>query len=208
MKKINLELWDRKDHYLFYLNMDIPQYTLTFEVEITPLIHYIKKNGFPFYLSMIYFVMKTTQQIEAFRYRIWENEVVLFDRVHPSFTDMESQSSLFKIVSVDMEEPLETFIQSAQNHAQNQTEFIDLSKEKRQDWVFITSFPWARYTSLTNAMNIDPKDAIPRISWGRFTEQNGRITLPLTLGVHHGFVDGYHISLWLNAFDQMLKNLK
>jgi len=209
MKIIDIQNWDRASHYHFYRLMDIPQFTMTFLMDITPLYSFIKTNGYPFYLSMIYFVMKTTNQIEAFKYRILGDDVVLFDTVHPSFTDLEKNSSLFKIVSVDMQDDLESFIANARLISKNQKDFIDLSKEKRQDWVFITSFPWAHYTSGTNAMNIDSKDAIPRISWGQYTVHQNQVSLSITIGAHHGLVDGYHVSLWLKTFNEnILKLLK
>jgi len=38
---------------------------------------------------------------------------------------------------------------------------------------------------------------IPSFAWGKFRDAGvGRLELPFSVQVHHGFVDGYHIHLF------------
>ncbi|MFU8793249.1 MAG: CatA-like O-acetyltransferase [Acholeplasmataceae bacterium] len=209
MKKINLDTWERKAHYLFFKQLDVPQYDITFQIEITPLYHFVKKEGISFYLTMVHTVMKTINQIEAFKYRIIGDDVMYFDVTHPSFTDVMAGSHLFKMVSTQMTESLRDFLIQARRDSDAQTSMIDEVKEKAPDLVYITSFPWGSYTGATNAVNIDPSDAIPRVSWGKFYMQGDRVMMPLTLRVHHGFVDGFHMGVFLEKLQvNMTQNLK
>jgi chloramphenicol O-acetyltransferase type A len=202
MIKIDRSTWNRKEHFDFFMKLDIPQYIMTFEMDVTPLVSYVKAHHQSFYFSMIHTVMKTANQIENFKYRIIDGEVYLMNVIHPSFTDMIEGSDLFKFVSANYHEDLDAFIEHAKNVSNTQKAFIDLKEEQRHDLVYITTFPWATYTQGTNAMNIDKTDAIPRISWGRFQCRDGQCKMPLTLTLHHGFIDGHHVHLYLEKLKE------
>ena len=49
---------------------------------------------------------------------------------------------------------------------------------------------------------------MPRISWGRYTEQGGRLTLGLSVEVNHRFIDGLHIGQFANRLDAAIRTLE
>ena len=203
-KKIDIDTWDRKEHYAFFKNLDIPQYEMTFELDITSFYHKIKENKQSFYFQMMHLVMDVINDLEPFKYRMVDDHVYLYDCVHPSFTDRMGDSTLFKIVTTPFIKDSKTFILEAKRRSNAQHSFIDLEQEKRQDLVYITSFPWASYIAASNAINIDSKDAIPRASWGKFFMKENRVFLPFTLRVHHSFVNGYDVGLFIENIQKKL----
>jgi chloramphenicol O-acetyltransferase type A len=183
-----------KKHIYFIKTVDIPRYIMSFELDVTSFYQYVKKNKYSFYLSFIYEVVHCLNQIENFRYRFINQEPYLFEITHPSFTDLIENTENFKIVSVDLENDIASFIQKAKETSLKQgNQFIDLEKESRQDLVYITTFPWAKFTQVSHAHNIDRYDAIPRLVWGKFENDNGRLMMPFSIEVHHAFVDGLHV---------------
>lgn len=209
MKTINLETWERKEHYLFFKKLDVPQYDITFQIDITPLYQYVKDRGISFYLTMIYVVMQTINEIDAFKYRIKDDQVVYFEKTHPSFTDVMAGSHLFKMVSTEMIEDLNDFLTKAKEDSRAQKTLVDLKKEARIDMVYITSFPWGSFTSASHAYHIDPSDAIPRVSWGKYYKQEDKWLIPFNLRVHHGFIDGYDVGVFLEKLQvNMISKLK
>ena len=78
----------------------------------------------------------------------------------------------------------------------------------RDDYLFISSLPWVHFTAVTHPVHMSPVDSIPRITWGRFTEVHKRVIMPLSVQVHHGLADGYHVGrffellqLWVESVD-------
>ncbi|MDR4968155.1 MAG: CatA-like O-acetyltransferase [Acholeplasmataceae bacterium] len=194
MKKIDINQWDRKETYLFYKDVDVPRYIMSFDLDVTSFYQHVKQNKFSFYLALIYEVMQCLNQVENFRYRFINQEPYLLEKTHPSFTDLIEKTENFKIVSVDLEDKIELFIQKAKETSIKQgNQFIDLEKEARHDLVYITTFPWAKYTQVSHAHNLDRYDAVPRLVWGKFEEVNGKLLMPFSIEVHHAFVDGLHI---------------
>ena len=45
---------------------------------------------------------KCANEIEAFRYRFLDDEVVLYDTIHTSFAYLDAETELFKFISVPM----------------------------------------------------------------------------------------------------------
>ena len=70
--------------------------------------------------------------------------------------------------------------------------------------LFLSSLPWLHYTSLTQPTP-SPADSNPRITWGGYVAQGGRVTLPVTLLANHALVDGLHIAAFYRALDQELE---
>ncbi|MCD4827266.1 MAG: hypothetical protein K8Q99_05770 [Acholeplasmataceae bacterium] len=208
MKTIDKTKWDRFEMFEFFKSYDLPRYQITVDIDVTNLYNFAKANDLSFYFSMMWVVMKEINQIENFKYRIQDDQVVYYDEIHPSFTDLIKNSDRFKIVNTTFVDDIYQFVKEARNKSEKQNnQFINYNEEIRQDLVYITVFPWFTYSHITNATKIDSKDAIPRIIWGKYKKLNDKLIMPFTLEVHHGFVDGYHIGLFLNKMVDLIEQL-
>jgi len=195
MREIDLATWVRQEHYRFFMQMDFPQYNLCFELDVTGLREDCRERGSSFYYSLIFHSMAAANQTEAFRYRARGERVVLHDRLHPSFTDLDRDGELFRIVNVELPGTLGAFVAQAAAKSRAQTRPFDFAGyEDRDDLVFFTSVPWIAFTQLTHTISLRREDSVPRLSWGRFREEAGRWVLPYSVQVHHAFVDAIHIS--------------
>ena len=71
---------------------------------------------------------------------------------------------------------------------------------------FVSCVPWLAYTQLKHPVT-GPEDTNPRFSWGKFTEMNGRVTMPVTVFVNHALADGLHIARFYENLDQELAEI-
>ena len=205
MRKIDINTWDRRQTFLFFKGMEHPIYSMTFELDVTKFYEFVKNNHLSFYFSFMHKAIKVMNGIENFRYRFIDAEPCVYDSVHPSFTDNVKDTNLFKIVTVDYNDNLLTFINEAKSISDKQgDQFIDFIKERRQDLVYVTTFPWATYTDVSFAHHHDSYDAIPRLTWGKFKEVENKKLMPFTIAVHHAFVDGYHVGLYIQWLQAMI----
>lgn len=76
----------------------------------------------------------------------------------------------------------------------------------RDDLLYITSIPWISFTNITHPIQMTPVDSIPRISWGKYFEESGKVKLPLSVQVHHALVDGIHVGKFFNNIQEILDN--
>ncbi len=63
------------------------------------------------------------------------------------------------------------------------------------------------HDSCYQPVEIGKDDTVPRIGWGAFFQQNGKDMVDFTIQAHHGFVDGYHIHLFLEALSEHMERI-
>lgn len=209
MEYIDLENWKRKEHFAFFYKMDYPQYNICMDLDVTNFLAFTKEEGLSFYYSMIYAVTRIANESENFKYRIRDGQVVLHDRVHPSFTEMDKSISddLFKMITVDIEDSIVEFVQAAVNVNRNQKSYFDPEKlVGRDDLIYITCIPWISFTHLSHTILLNKDDAIPRISWGKYYRNDDRILLPFSVQVHHALMDGLHVGKYIENLQNYLDN--
>ena len=131
----------------------------------------------------------------------------MFDALVPSFTDLKPDSDLFYIVTLEAGGDLEDFCRRAKAQSEAQTEFITSGPWAPGSEVYFTCLPWFPITGLTNERNMDPSDTIPRVSWGRWEERDGRTTLSLSLELNHRLLDGFHVGQLYAALNARLAEL-
>lgn len=206
MRKIDPNTWSRREIFDFFSKISNPFYSVTFNVDVTEAYAYAKRSGLSFYYALVYLVTKAVNSVEAFRYGIVDGELVLFDERSPSFTDLKKGSESFHIVTMPCEGNIAEFCQDAKRRSAEQTTFLSTDKESA-DLIYFSCLPWVELTALTNKRDFDPDDAIPRISWGKFHERDGRKILGMSLELNHRFTDGVHIGKFADALQNLIEQL-
>jgi len=203
MEEINIEKWERKEHFKFFSGMDYPFYNVCFDLDITQLLPVVKTKRLNFYYTMIYLATLSANQVDEFKYRIRNGKVVKHETIHPSFTDINDGSDLFKIITLDLKENLSKFVSHAEETSKGQSEFI-LPRDKNggDDLVFISALPWISYTSISHTIHFNQNDSIPWVSWGKYFNRDISILLPFSLQVNHSFIDGIHVGKYKNLLDK------
>ena len=57
-------------------------------------------------------------------------------------------------------------------------------------------------------MDLDPDDSIPRITWGRYEDRDGKLTLPYAVQLNHRLLDGWHLSQLVGGVQDFLDRLE
>lgn len=184
--------WPRYEIYKFFQPMDNPVYGVTFTLDVTRLHAYAKARGISFYYALVYLCTEAVNDVEAFHYCERAGQLYRLERRIPSFTDLKPGAEQFHIVTMDHGHDLDIFCRVARKTSMAQTCFIRAEAES-DALIFFSCLPWLPLTHLTNERSSDPTDAIPRLSWGRYTEQDGRLTLGMSVELNHRYADGVHL---------------
>ena len=191
MKYIDVSTWKRAMHYEIFRNSVRPQYGVTFNVDITNFLLWVKKRRFSFTFSFVYAVTKCANEIEEFRCRFVEGKPAIFETINTSFTYLDETTELFKVVNVPMQETIEDYVALAKKTQEKQTVYF--VSPMANDVYQFSPFPWVSYTHISHTESGKKDNATPLFDWGKFYEKDGKIYLPFSVQVHHSFVDGVHI---------------
>ncbi|MCB2299213.1 chloramphenicol acetyltransferase [Clostridium tagluense] len=206
MKFIDIENWERKNHYNYFKQLDYPHFNICGNVDITEFYRFIKEKENPFFISILYVVTKAANSIKEFRYRIREDKIVEHEIVSPSFTVMAS-NEVFSFCTVKFIDEFNEFKINTSNEIERTKNNVSIGNEPgRDDLLYTTSIPWVSFTSITHPIQMKPVESVPIIAWGKYFEENGRIKLPLSVQVHHSLVDGVHVGQYFSKIQEILDN--
>ena len=197
--------WKRAMHCAVFRNCIEPAFCITVELDVTHFYRRIKELGYPFTYSLIYLVSQAANEIEEFRYRFLEGQVVLYQRIHTAFTYLNPETELFKVVNVPLTDTLEEYVALADRTQKEQQEHF--TGPLGRDVFQFSPLPWLHYTHIshTNAGNKD--NATPLFDWGKWEIREGKRLLPFSIQAHHSFVDGLHVARLVEKIQNSLDNL-
>lgn len=199
---VDIEKWERKMHYQIFKDVLQPCFSVCLELDITKFHQHIKEKHYPFSLAFMYVVTKCANEIDNYRYRFLDDEVVLYERIHTSFTYMQPNKELFSVINVDMQDSMEAYIQAAQQQIASQDVYF--TGPPPNDTYQFSSLPWISFTHISHTMSGNPKKANPMFDYGKFYAKEGKLFLPFSVQVHHSFVDGMHVGLLVEKLQNAL----
>ena len=201
-KKIDLNSWERKHHYWIFKDALIPHYQVTLRLDITHFKKATKAKGLPFSLAFIHVVTEVANEQKEFRYRFLTGDVVLYDVIHPSFTVLEKETDLFKVINAQFTEDIYEFVQQAQQQIALQEQYI--TGPPANDVFQFSSLPLVDFTQITHTYAGKSEKSNPMFDWGKYTEVEGVITMPFAIQVHHSFIDGIHVGYFVEQLQRRL----
>ena len=207
MQSINFNNWKRKNHYSFFERVDNPQFNICCNIDVTNLKKFVKENKISFYYSMIYVSTHVMNEIEDFRYKIRDGQIILHDKLQPSFTDMSPGEDLFKIITLDLGSSIIEFSNNSKKRLINQTEYFPETNVNQDELIYFSCIPWISFTSISNEIVMNKEDSIPRISFGKYFNDNGKILLPYSIQVNHMLLDGIHVGHYMEKLQKFIDEI-
>ncbi len=207
-KYLNIEQWNRKEHFHFFSAMDQPFFGLVAEVECGGALQNCKRHGSSFFLYYLHKCLVAVNSVENLKYRIEEDRVRIYDTIHVSPTVGRADHT-FGFSFMPYYENFEQFAQIASEEmkAVQQKQGLCLSDAaNRPDVVHFSALPWVAFTHLSHAGVIKNPGSVPKISVGKLMEKNGRYFLPVSIHLHHALADGYHAGQFYERLEHQLMN--
>ncbi|MBS5702412.1 MAG: chloramphenicol acetyltransferase [Butyricicoccus pullicaecorum] len=192
--------WPRAMHCSIFRQYAQPMYSVSFDLDITAFLPWIRQNSWPFTPAMVYAVTRCANLVEAFRYRFVDGEIALYDKIDTSFTYIDPGKELFKVVNVPMQDSMADYVRLAT--ATIDAQDVYFTGPMGNDIYQFSAFPWVSFTHISHTDSGKKDNATPLFDWGKFYERDGRVLLPFSVQVHHSFVDGIHIG----QFAEILQN--
>jgi chloramphenicol O-acetyltransferase type A len=202
MRKIAIYSWKRKEHYEFFKKFDNPFFGIVTEVDCTKTFDFAKENNISFFSSYMHKSMRAVNQVEEFKYRILNDEVVVYDVIHAG-TTIGREDGTFGFAFVHFSEDFETFNVELQHEieaVQNSKGLRLNNEDLKQDLIRHSTLPWTSFTGLLHPTRNDSTESVPKITFGKAYKKEEKRYLPVSIEANHALVDGLHIAKYLEKF--------
>lgn len=192
MKIIDLEHWDRRQSYEWFSSFSNPTYSVAAKIDVTALVAFCRENKRHFYESMLYLTVRAINGVAPMRLRTFNGKVVEYESASPSFT-VARQNGAFGLCRIPWDEDATRFCTAVRDGIER-TEAGKSDKpfgEEEPDVYYFTCLPWLNFDCMTDPIPDDKESqSIPRICWGKYVEDGGRVKLSLNITASHALVDG------------------
>ena len=200
--KLNLDTWNRKEHFEFFKQMDEPFFGVSVVIDCTKAYAKAKELNVSFFTYYLHKTLVAVNKKEEFRFRILSDEVYLYDQINVSSTILREDKT-FGFSQIEFDFDMNKFAENTKKEiARIQSITGLLTREYSENLIHFSALPWINFTSFSHARNFTKQDSCPKISFGKMMDENGKKTMSLSVHVHHGLIDGYHVG----QFIELLQN--
>ncbi|MEZ7506818.1 CatA-like O-acetyltransferase [Flavobacterium sp. Arc2] len=203
---LDLDNWPRKEHFHFFKQFEEPFFGATIAIDCTNAYTKSKELGASFFIYYLHKTLVAVNSNEPFRYRILEDKIYIYDRIDASATIGRADGTFgFSLIryNPDFNVFKETALAEIER-IQNTTGLFTRTFEN-DNVIHFSAIPWLNFTSLSHARSYTFPDSCPKISFGKMTVlETGKRSMPMSIHVHHGLMDGLHLSQFVAFFQEIM----
>jgi chloramphenicol O-acetyltransferase type A len=203
---LDLDNWNRKEHFLFFKQMQEPFFGVTVDIDCSKAYINSKFLNTSFFIYYLHKTLTAVNALENFRYRILNTHVYVHDRIDGSATISRADGT-FGFSLIEYHPDYQIFEETALaeiERIQNTTGLFT-REFNAENLIHFSAIPWLKFTSLSHARNMTFPDSCPKISFGKMTiDQSGKRTMPMSIHVHHGLMDAMHVGQMVDYFQQIM----
>ena len=205
--KIDLDKYDRRQHYEYFSSLQYPYVGVTNNVDVSKLVQFCKTKNYSFYLTFLHVAALAADGVKELRHRIHDGGIIEYSECPTSHIELLDNNTYCYCTlhhHMTMEEYIPYAVETRNQCRQNGS--ID-EDDDSDSMYFISTLPWLHYTAMIQPV-AGGEESNPRITWGRFQEDYcGRQQLPVTILAHHALVDGIHIAMFYQNLEQEIKKI-
>ncbi|MDR7211244.1 chloramphenicol acetyltransferase [Flavobacterium piscis] len=203
---LDLENWNRKEHFAHFSQMDEPFFGATVEIDCTKAYQKAKSLNTSFFIYYLHKTLIAVNAIKNFKYRISGEKIYINDRIDASAT-IGREDGTFGFSLIEYHPDLSIFektVLAETERIQNTTGLFTRSFDD-DNLIHFSAIPWLNFTSLSHARSYSFPDSCPKISFGKMIIlENGRKTMAMSVHVHHGLMDGLHVGQFADLFQEIM----
>lgn len=184
-----VEEYYRQEHFDFYRATTIPFYDVTLRFDITALAAFVAEREYSLYANLCYFFTRAAAAVEDFRYRWRDGRMVLYERLHPGLT-VPAPDGRFNFCYPRYDDDCARFNKGARTAMREAEREVALTPAEHKNWLYFTALPQVPFVHFSHAPSLDPLAAEPKVAFGRYARENGKLEVPVGIQVNHAFIDG------------------
>ena len=203
---LDLENWNRKEHFLHFSKMEEPFFGATVEIDCTKAYQTAKNLNTSFFIYYLHKTLVAVNTIENFKYRISDGKIYINDCIDASAT-IGREDGTFGFSLIEYHPDFDIFKENALAEIERIQDTSGLFTRSFEDdnLIHFSAIPWLNFTSLSHARSYTFPDSCPKISFGKMMiSETGKRTIPMSVHVHHGLMDGWHVGKFVDFFQELM----
>ena len=203
---IDLKTWNRGGMFYYFSQMAPTGYSLTVKVDVTKLKAVLKERALKFFPAYLWLVTKNLNRQIEFRVAQKDGQIGYYEYLTPLYAAFHDDDKTFSLMWTPYHEDFNVFYQ---DYLYNQETYGNchgvLAQADRlppPNAYTVSCVPWIHFEHFAVHSYENKPYYFPSVEAGRFTEENRKLLMPLSITCHHATTDGYHVNLFLEQLQQ------
>lgn len=201
---IDLEHWPRREYFEHYTAHVPCTYAITVQVDVTP----IAAHGVRLYPAMLYALTTIVNRHEEFRTAQREDgQLGVYASMLPCYTVFHKDTETFSSIWTEYQPSFSDFLAAYEADLATYGNCQGLmGKPDVPEHNFpVSMLPWRTFQGFELYLPKSNDYFVPIFTMGRTFAQDGRTLLPLSIQVHHGVCDGFHVCRFVEELEQLIQ---
>lgn len=192
---IDFDKWERREHYLHFINEVRCSYSVCVNLDISNL------NGQRLYPAMLWLLTRTVNEMPEFRTSFTEDGLGYYSEMHPAYTVFNRDTKTFSGIWTAYQPDYSSFLHGYEEDAGKYsfTTQYEPKPGRPANSFDVSIVPWFSFTAFNLNVFGDGTYLLPIFTMGKTFEENEKTMLPLAIQVHHAVCDGYHVGKFIET---------
>ena len=203
MKVLDIDTWNRKQHYHHFRGLMDPYFAVTMPFNVSKAYQFSKDNHLSFFAKYLHDCMKAINAVKTLKLRVIEEDVVEYEVIHASPTLMRDDHT-YGFSFVDFNDSLKVFIENIESEKIRIKNSMDLYPPKNGlDCIHCSAMPWVNFMGHKEPIS-KHFDSVPKLAFSKANKTVDGLVMNVSISVNHALVDGYDVGLFSEKFQGFL----
>lgn len=204
---IDKATWSMAQQFYYYTEMAPTTYTINITLDVTVLRKTLKANGYKFFPAYLYLVTRAISKQQELHMSVQNGVLGFWDYLTPAYPQFHADDKTTSLLWTEYDDNFQSFYKCYLEDTAQHGESHGILSSKGvplPNTYIISCIPWFTFNSFS-LHNHGIKDYfIPSFEAGGFVENDGKVTMPLSVTVHHATTDGYHLKVFFEELQRTL----
>ena len=203
---VDLHSWKRGQMFYYFYKSAPTGYSLTVDVDITPMKAALDAAGLKFFPAWLWLVTKTLNRQQAFKMAEKDGVIGFYDWLTPLYASFHGDDGTFSFMWTEYDEDLfvfyNSYLENQRLYGENRGVLAQPDRLPPPNAYTVSCIPWVSFSHFSVHSYENKPYFFPSVEAGKFTEKDGRLQMPLSLTCHHAATDGYHIKCFFEQLQE------
>lgn len=206
---IDPKSWPMAENFYYYTQIAPTTYTVDLTLDVTALRERLHRERIRFFPAWLYLCTRTVCRQQELRMAVREGVLGYWETLTPVYPVLNPETHVTSLLWTAMRDTFSAFYSDYCSDSSRYTPKGGILTEKGAppaNSYVCSCIPWLPFQSFS-LHNHGIKDYyLPSLEAGAFREEGGKITMPLSITVHHAVTEGWHLKCLYEALQEGLSH--
>lgn len=203
---LDTEKWDRREIFWYFSQMAPTGYSLTTTVDVSNMRKALREKRMKFFPAYLWLATKKLNEQKEFRTAVLDDKPGYYESLTPLYACFHPENHTFSLMWTEYDDHFPTFyeeyLRNQAKYGQNTGILARKGLTPPPNAYTVSCLPWVSFSHFAVHSYENKPYYFPSLEAGKWQEEGEKLLMPLSITCHHAATDGYHVSKFLEGFQE------